>query len=92
MPDISDELDFDAPDTEHERRLRLIPFQWQDLPLVAWPHGNKSIHSFEGWVISSQDGRKLMVQAVHQEFIYAGALLGSLYPPTEYLVQAITRA
>ena len=92
MSQITDDFDFDAPDTEHDRRLGLILFQWQELPRVDWPHGNQPVHSFEGWAILQPDGRKLLVQAVHQEFIYAGALLGGLYPPSEYLVQAISRA
>jgi hypothetical protein len=95
MTHENDEIEFfhsDEIDTERERRLGLIPFDWQELPRVDWPHGNKRVHSFEGWAIPNGDGRKLLVEAVHQELIYAGALTGGLFEPTEYLLQAIKRA
>ena len=103
MPEITDEFEFDEPDekfshprdprnSQRQRRLNLIPFDWRKLPRVDWPHGNQSVHSFEAWPIPQPDGRKLTVETVHQAYIYAGALLGGLMAPSDYIVQAIASA
>lgn len=77
--------------TEAERRKKLIPFDWRELPRVDWPHGDRHAKSFDGWNIPQPDGRKISVHAFHQEFIYAGHLLGALDPPPKYFIEAIER-
>lgn len=81
-----------APQSARQRRLKLIPFDCDHLPRIDWPHGNQRVQSFEGWAVPQPDGRKVLVQAFHQEYIYGAALLGGLMPPAEYMLQAITRA
>ena len=77
---------------EVDHREQLIPFDWYDLPRIDWPFGETHAKSFDGWKILQPDGRKVSVQAFHQEFIYAGHLLGALDPPPRYLIEAIDRA
>lgn len=77
---------------EAERRKKLIPFDWRELPRIDWPFGETHAKSFDGWIIVQADGRKISVQEFHQNFIYAGSLMGVQSEPTRYLEEAIGRA
>jgi hypothetical protein len=77
---------------EAERRKKLIPFDWRELPRVDWPHGDSHAKNFDGWTIPQTDGRKISVQKFHQDFIYADSLMGVPSDPTWYLAEAIGRA
>lgn len=77
--------------TESDRRSKLIPFNWHDLPRIDWPYGETHAKSFDGWNIPQPDGRTISVHAFNQEFIYAGHLLGALYPPPKYFIEAMER-
>ena len=77
--------------TESDRRSKLIPFDWHDLPRIDWPYGKTHAKSFDGWNIPQPDGREISVNAFHQEFIYAGHLLGALDLPPKYFIEAIER-
>ena len=77
---------------EGERLKKLIPFDWHDLSRIDWPHGDRHAKSFDGWMVPLTDGRKVSVQKFHQEFIYAGSLMGVPNEPTRYLAEAIGRA
>ena len=81
----------DSMNTESDRRGKLITFDWHDLTRIDWPYGKTNAKSFDGWNIPQPDGRKISVHAFHQEFIYAGHLLGALDLPPKYFIEAIKR-
>ncbi|WP_413895223.1 hypothetical protein [Rhodoferax sp.] len=85
-------LNFERIKADEERRKKLIPFEWKELPRVAWLHGDTHPKGFDGWPVPQTNGRKVSVHAFHQEFIYAGHVMGMPNEPTRYLVEAIGRA
>jgi hypothetical protein len=93
-PEIAEKMRLDSAlrQADKERRLKLIPFDWKDLPRIDWPYGNAHPKEFKGWKIVQSDGRELIVETLHQENIYADSLLGGLHYPTDYLLESIARA
>ncbi|MDO9050533.1 MAG: hypothetical protein Q7U70_03465 [Methylotenera sp.] len=85
-------LDHERERADKERRLKLITFDWKDLQRIDWPYGKAHPKEFEDWKIWQADGRKLIVQCLHQENIYADSLLGGLRYPSDYLLESIARA
>jgi len=85
-------LDNERERAEKARRLKLIPFDWQDLPRINWPHGAAHPKDFEGLKLKLANGQEISMQNLHQDYIYAGSLLGRLRDPTDYLLQAIEAA
>jgi hypothetical protein len=39
-----------------ERRKKMIPFDWRDLPRIDWPYGEVHAKSFDGWIVPQPDG------------------------------------